>query len=91
MNRRDLLAGLALASLETRAQTRTAPEAESLYIPKPQLSGQLQESKGKSLNGSLDSHDMLISCQVSSGSFHLHLNTRTTKPASTRERRADTT
>jgi transcriptional regulator len=37
MNRRDLLAGLALASLESRAQTRTGPEAESLYIPKPQL------------------------------------------------------
>jgi transcriptional regulator len=36
MNRRDLLAGLALASFETRAQTH-ASEAESLYIPKPQL------------------------------------------------------
>ncbi len=38
MNRRDLLTGLALASIEARAQTRT-PEAaaESLYIPKPQL------------------------------------------------------
>jgi transcriptional regulator len=36
MNRRDLLAGLALASFETRAQTHS-PEAESLYIPKPQL------------------------------------------------------
>ena len=37
MNRRDLLAGLALSSLGTRAQTRTGPESESLYIPKPQL------------------------------------------------------
>jgi transcriptional regulator len=38
MNRRDLLAGLALASLEARAQTRTTgAAAESLYIPKPQL------------------------------------------------------
>jgi transcriptional regulator len=38
MNRRDLLAGLALASLEARAQTPAAPPAaESLYIPKPQL------------------------------------------------------
>jgi len=37
MNRRDLLAGLAFASFETRAQTRTGSEAESLYIPKPQL------------------------------------------------------
>jgi transcriptional regulator len=37
MNRRDLLAGLALASFETRAQTRPGSEAESLYIPKPQL------------------------------------------------------
>jgi hypothetical protein len=40
MNRRRLLAGLALASLPARAQTRT-PDApgpsESLYIPKPQL------------------------------------------------------
>ena len=38
MNRRNLLAGLALASVRARAQTRT-PEAagESLYIPKPQL------------------------------------------------------
>jgi transcriptional regulator len=38
MNRRDLIAGLALASVEARAQTG-APEAaaESLYIPKPQL------------------------------------------------------
>jgi transcriptional regulator len=34
MNRRDLLAGLALASMKARAQ---APAAESLYIPKPQL------------------------------------------------------
>jgi transcriptional regulator len=37
MNRRDLLAGLAFASVEANPQTRTAPEAESLYIPKPQL------------------------------------------------------
>jgi len=38
MNRRDLLAGLALASLEASAQTRPAgAAAESLYIPKPQL------------------------------------------------------
>src|SRR5271163_4367089 len=37
MNRRDLLAGLAFASLDAGAQTRTGPEAESLYIPKPQL------------------------------------------------------
>jgi len=38
MNRRDLLAGLALASVEARAQTRpTEAAAESLYIPKPQL------------------------------------------------------
>ena len=38
MKRRDLLAGLALASVEARAQTLTAePAAESLYIPKPQL------------------------------------------------------
>src|SRR5580704_1913071 len=40
MNRRRLLAGLALASVPARTQTRT-PEAsgpsESLYIPKPQL------------------------------------------------------
>ena len=38
MNRRHLLAGLALASVRARTQTRT-PEAagESLYIPKPQL------------------------------------------------------
>src|SRR5690349_15477756 len=38
MNRRHLLAGLALASVRAKAQTRT-PEAagESLYIPKPQL------------------------------------------------------
>jgi transcriptional regulator len=36
MNRRDLLAGLALASVEARAQTRTNESpAESLYIPKP--------------------------------------------------------
>ena len=38
MNRRDLLTGLALASIEVRAQTRaTGAAAESLYIPKPQL------------------------------------------------------
>src|SRR6202051_2677961 len=38
MNRRDLLAGLALASFEARAQTRTTgAAAESLYIPKPHL------------------------------------------------------
>jgi transcriptional regulator len=38
MKRRDLLAGLALASVEARSQTRTNPgTAESLYIPKPQL------------------------------------------------------
>jgi transcriptional regulator len=37
MNRRDLLAGLAFASLEAKAQTHAGPEAESLYIPKPQL------------------------------------------------------
>ncbi len=40
MNRRHLLAGLALANLPARTQSRT-PEApgpgESLYIPKPQL------------------------------------------------------
>src|SRR5580693_2117495 len=38
MNRRHLLAGLALANLPARAQTRTPePPGESLYIPKPQL------------------------------------------------------
>jgi transcriptional regulator len=38
MNRRDLIAGLALASVEARAQTGTAEAgAESLYIPKPQV------------------------------------------------------
>jgi transcriptional regulator len=37
MNRRDLLTGLALAGFEAKGQTRSAPEAESLYIPKPQL------------------------------------------------------
>jgi transcriptional regulator len=37
MKRRDLLTGLAFASMEARAQTRTGSEAESLYIPKPQL------------------------------------------------------
>jgi transcriptional regulator len=37
MNRRHLLAGLALASGRARSQTRTAGAAgESLYIPKPQ-------------------------------------------------------
>jgi transcriptional regulator len=37
MNRRDLLAGLAVASVEAGAQTHTAgAAAESLYIPKPQ-------------------------------------------------------
>jgi transcriptional regulator len=38
MKRRDLLTGLALASIDTSGQTRP-PEsaAESLYIPKPQL------------------------------------------------------
>src|ERR1700675_2507907 len=37
MNRRDLLTGFALASVGARAQTRPGSEAESLYIPKPQL------------------------------------------------------
>ena len=39
MNRRDLLAGLALASLDGYPQTPTtgAPSRESLCIPKPQL------------------------------------------------------
>jgi transcriptional regulator len=39
MKRRDLLAGLALAGVEVRAQTSNSgsPAAESLYIPKPQL------------------------------------------------------
>jgi transcriptional regulator len=38
MNRRDLLAGLALASVDAKAQTGAAEAAaESLYIPKPQL------------------------------------------------------
>src|ERR1700685_1579652 len=41
MKRRDLLAGLALATVGTQAQTpaeaAAAPAAESLYIPKPQL------------------------------------------------------
>jgi transcriptional regulator len=38
MKRRDLLAGLALASVEASAQTRTNESpAESLYIPKPHL------------------------------------------------------
>jgi transcriptional regulator len=38
MKRRDLLTGLALASVGARAQDHTgAPVAESLYIPKPQL------------------------------------------------------
>ena len=41
MKRRDLLAGLALATVGTQAQTpaeaAAAAVAESLYIPKPQL------------------------------------------------------
>jgi hypothetical protein len=38
MNRRDLLAGLALASIKARARTHKAGDAaETLYIPKPQL------------------------------------------------------
>jgi transcriptional regulator len=38
MKRRDLLAGLALASANAKAQSRTTDAAaESLYIPKPQL------------------------------------------------------
>jgi transcriptional regulator len=37
MNRRDLLAALALASLEASAQSHPASDSESLYIPKPQL------------------------------------------------------
>lgn len=39
MKRRDLLAGLALASLEAYSQNagKDGPAAESLYIPKPQL------------------------------------------------------
>src|ERR1039457_1281240 len=38
MNRRHLLAGLALASVRARTQTRTTEAAgESLYIPTPQL------------------------------------------------------
>jgi transcriptional regulator len=37
MKRRDLLAGLACAGFRANAQTPTAPEAGSLYIPKPQL------------------------------------------------------
>lgn len=37
MNRRDLLAGLALAGFEAKAQSHAGPDAESLYIPKPQL------------------------------------------------------
>src|SRR5580698_11420467 len=36
MKRRDLLAGLALAGLETKAQNHPGPESGSLYIPKPQ-------------------------------------------------------
>jgi transcriptional regulator len=36
MNRRDLLTGLALAGVASKAQT-AAPPSESLYIPKPQL------------------------------------------------------
>lgn len=37
MKRRDLIAGLALASVEARAQAGAPETAESLYIPKPQL------------------------------------------------------
>lgn len=37
MKRRELLTGLAAASLKANAQTPTAPEAGSLYIPKPHL------------------------------------------------------
>jgi hypothetical protein len=43
MKRRDLLArvallaGLALASVDVRAQCAAPPPGESLYIPKPQL------------------------------------------------------
>jgi len=37
MKRRDLIAGLALASVEVGAQTAPPEAAESLYIPKPQL------------------------------------------------------
>src|ERR1700752_2149307 len=37
MNRRDLLAGLAFASLDASAQNNAEEAAESLYIPKPQL------------------------------------------------------
>jgi transcriptional regulator len=37
MNRRELFAGIAFASLDAKAQSRTGAEAESLYIPKPQL------------------------------------------------------
>src|SRR5215471_2650659 len=38
MNRRDLLAGLALASVEAKSQTRPNENpSESLYIPKPHL------------------------------------------------------
>ena len=36
MNRRDLLAGLALASVDAKAQSSAEAAAESLYIPKPQ-------------------------------------------------------
>ena len=37
MNRRHLIAGLALAGVEANAQTGAPEAAESLYIPKPQL------------------------------------------------------
>lgn len=37
MKRRDVLFGLALAGLDVEAQTHPGSEAESLYIPKPQL------------------------------------------------------
>jgi transcriptional regulator len=37
MNRRNLLAGLVLAGLDSQAQPPAGHEAESLYIPKPQL------------------------------------------------------
>ncbi len=37
MNRRHMIAGLALAGVEANAQTGAPEGAESLYIPKPQL------------------------------------------------------
>lgn len=37
MKRRDVLVGLAFGGLDVRAQTRPGSDAESLYIPKPQL------------------------------------------------------